>query len=308
MKVSVRVPATSANIGCGFDSFGLALPIYNIVTIEETVLPGSGIEINVINKETQERINNVPTDKNNIVYQAIEFLYNFIGQVPSELKITIETSIPIARGIGSSASLVVGGLIAANKLLSNPADESVLISIATEIEGHPDNVVPAITGGFTISCTEDDGRVVTKKLPWPNDWCITICIPNYELSTEISRSVLPEAIPIKDAIYNLRRSALMVDAIYTHDEELMKVALKDKIHQPYRTKLVPGLEDIMNNLKFVNGVMGSVLSGAGPSILVISKKEALEEIKSIVLKTWSDIDVGAKVLTLPLEVKGAKVI
>ena len=308
MKASVRVPATSANIGCGFDSFGLALPIYNVITIEETVLPGSGIEINVINKENQEKITNVPTDKNNIIYQSIEFLYNFIGQVPSELKITIETSIPIARGLGSSASLVVGGLLAANKLLSNPADESVLISIATEIEGHPDNVVPAITGGFTISCTEDDGRVFTKKLPWPEDWCITACIPNYELSTEIARSVLPESIPMKDAIYNLRRSALMVDAIYSRDEELMKVALKDRIHQPYRTKLVPGLEDISKNLRFINGVMGSVLSGAGPSILVISKKEALEEIKSTVLKTWADIDVGAKVLTLPLENEGAKVL
>lgn len=308
MKASVRVPATSANIGCGFDSFGLALPIYNTITIEETVLPGSGIEINVINKENQEKIINVPTDKNNIIYQSIEFLYNFIGQVPSELKITIETSIPIARGLGSSASLVVGGLLAANELLSKPADENVLISIATEIEGHPDNVVPAIIGGFTASCTEEDGRVIARKLPWPADWCITACIPNYELSTEIARSVLPEAIPMKDAIFNLRRTALMVDAIYSCDEELMKVALKDRIHQPYRTKLVPGLEEISNNLKFINGVMGSVLSGAGPSILVISKKEALEEIKSTVLKTWADIDVGAKVLTLPLETEGAKVL
>ncbi len=308
MKVSVRVPATSANIGCGFDSFGLALPIYNTITIEEMVLPGSGIEINVINKENQEKIINVPTDKNNIIYQSIEFLYNFIGQVPSELKITIETSIPIARGLGSSASLVVGGLLAANELLSNPADESVLISIATEIEGHPDNVVPALIGGFTASCTEEDGRVIARKLPWPNDWCITACIPDYELSTEIARSVLPESVPIKDAIFNLRRTALMVDAIYTHDEKLMQTVLKDRIHQPYRTKLVPGLEEITNNLKFINGVMGSVLSGAGPSILVISKKEVLEEVKSTVLKTWQDIDVGAKVLTLPLETEGAKVL
>ena len=125
MKVSVKTPATIANLGPGFDSFGLALPLYNIVTVEETVLPGSGVEINVINEKnnTESNLADVPTDKTNIVYKAIELLYNFIGQVPNELKITIKTQIPISRGLGSSASVIVGGLIAANELLGRPADE-----------------------------------------------------------------------------------------------------------------------------------------------------------------------------------------
>ena len=152
MKVSVKVPATSANIGPGFDCLGLALPIYNTITIEETVLPGTGIEINMM-AEGDESIDemifdDIPRDENNIVYKAVEMLYNSIGQEPSELKINIQSQIPITRGLGSSAAVIVGGLIAANKLLGSPADETALLSIATEVEGHPDNVAPAILGGF----------------------------------------------------------------------------------------------------------------------------------------------------------------
>ena len=153
MKVSVKVPATIANLGPGFDSFGLALPLYNIVSVEETVLPGSGIQINIINEKNNDEsdLADVPTDKTNIVYKAIELFYNFIGQVPNELKITIKTQIPVSRGLGSSASVIVGGLIAANELLGRPADEKVLMSIATEIEGHPDNITPAFKGGITVA-------------------------------------------------------------------------------------------------------------------------------------------------------------
>ena len=136
MKVTVRVPATSANLGPGFDSFGLALPIYNEITIEETVMPGTGIEISVFSDNQEEiDIMSIPTDKENLVYKAVELLYNSIGQTPSELKITIKSNIPITRGLGSSSSVIVGGLIAANELLGRPADEAALLSIAAEIEG-----------------------------------------------------------------------------------------------------------------------------------------------------------------------------
>lgn len=308
MKVSVKVPATVANLGCGFDCFGLALPVYNTVTIQETVLPGSGVEINIITEKNQEGSRNIPTDKNNIVYKAIELLYGYMGHSPTELKIDITTQIPIARGLGSSASVVVGGLMAANELLGSPADKAVISSIATEIEGHPDNVVPAIYGGVTLSSWEEDGSVVYRQLPWHNDWKITVCIPDYELATDISRSVLPKEVSIKDAVYNLRRSAMFVNALYTKDEELMKLALKDKLHQPYRTKLVPGLNSIMENLKHTKDVLGCVLSGAGPSIMIVSKKESLDEIQETVIKTWDEINVQAEIYTLPLEVSGAQII
>lgn len=308
MKVSVQTPATIANLGCGFDCFGLALPIYNVVTIEETIMPGSGIEINIIDTESGLSSENIPRDKNNIVYKAIELLYNYIGQTPAELKINIKTSIPVARGLGSSASVIVGGLIAANELLGHPADKDVLLSIATEIEGHPDNVTPALFGGVTISSLEDTGSVTYKKLPWPKDWKVTIGIPDFELATDISRSVLPEMVSMKDAIFNLRRASEFVHAVHTQDEELMKIAMTDKLHQPYRMKLVPGLSSIMENLKHTDGVLGCVLAGAGPSIAIVSNGKNTDEIKEIVQTTWNNINVNSKIYTYSIENDGAKII
>jgi len=304
MKVSVKVPATIANLGCGFDCLGLAIPIYNIITLEETVLPGSGVEITIIS-ENDEEIVNIPTDKNNICYKAIELLYGYIGQVPSEMKITIKAAIPVARGLGSSSSVIVGGLIAANELLGNPADESVLLSIATELEGHPDNITPAIVGGLTLSSLEEDGSVIYRKLEWPNDWKITVCIPDYELATDISRSVLPNEVCMKDAVFNLTRSAMFIEAVHACDTSLMKLALKDRLHQPYRTKLVPGMNSVMENLKHTEGIIGTVLCGAGPSIAVFSNSSALDNIREIVTNTWNEINVSTKIQTLPLEETGA---
>lgn len=309
MKVSVKTPATIANMGPGFDSFGLALPLYNVISVEETVLPGTGIEINIINEKNNEDVLvDIPTDKNNIVYKAIELLYNFIGQNPNELKITIKTQIPISRGLGSSASVIVGGLIAANELLGRPADEKVLLSIATEIEGHPDNITPAFVGGMTMASWEEDGSVVYRKLPWNDEWKLMVCIPDYELNTEISRSVLPKEVPMVDAIYNLKRSAMFVEALYTKDEELLKLALKDKLHQPYRQKLVPGMSEIMNNLKHTNGVIGTVLCGAGPSILIIYNGIGVSEIKEIVANSWNYFNVKTNFLNLPIEKEGAVIL
>ena len=311
MKISVKVPATTANLGPGFDCIGMALPLYNIITIEETVLPGTGVEINSItetNGNIEALTEHVPLDENSIIYKAVELLYNSIGQSPAELKITVQTEIPIARGLGSSASVIVGGLLAANELLGKPADEVALLSIATEVEGHPDNVTPAIVGGLTLSSQEEDGRVIYTKLNWPDEWAITVCIPDYELSTEISRSVLPKEVPMVDAVFNAKRLAMFVQAVNTGDADLMRLALQDKLHQPYRMKLVPGLDKISENLKHEEDVLGCVLSGAGPSIIIISLKNDLDKIKSIVKDTWEDMNVKADIRTLHVEEQGAVII
>lgn len=311
MKVSVKVPATSANLGPGFDCMGLAIPLYNTVTIEETVLPGTGIEINVLAADSSENellMEHIPMDENSIVYKAVELLYNSIGQTPSELKITIQSEIPIARGLGSSASVIVGGLIAANELLGRPADETALLSIATEVEGHPDNVTPAIVGGLVITSQEDDGSIVYRKLDWPEEWHLTVCVPDYELATDISRSVLPKEVSMIDAVFNAKRMGMFVHAVHTKDVELMKLALKDRLHQPYRTKLVPGLEKIIANLKHEENIIGTVLSGAGPSILIVSNGNGLDKIKSIVRETWADLNVKAQIFDTIIEKQGATII
>ena len=280
MKVSVKVPATTANIGPGFDCLGMALPLYNTITIEETVLPGTGVEINVISESSA------------------------IG----ELKINIHSSIPVARGLGSSASVVVGALIAANELLGHPADEVALLSIASELEGHPDNITPAIIGGLVLASQEDDGTVIYRKLEWPSEWAITVCIPDFELSTDIARSVLPKEVPMKDAIFNAQRLGMFVQAVHTKDTELMKLALKDKLHQPYRMKLMPGLDKIMDNLRFIDSVLGCVISGAGSSILVISEKNDLDKIKNVVKETWADQNIKCEIRTMNVEQNGAQIV
>lgn len=311
MKVSVKVPATTANIGPGFDCLGMALPIYNTITIEETVLPGTGVEINVLadnDSIDQLSLDHVPSDENSIVYKAVELLYNSIGQSPSELKINIHSNIPVARGLGSSSSVIVGALIAANELLGRPADEVALLSIACEIEGHPDNITPAIVGGLVISSQEEDGSVIYRKLEWPDEWAVTVCVPDFELSTDIARSVLPKEVPMKDAIFNAKRLAMFVQAVHTKDSELMKLALQDRLHQPYRMKLVPGLDKIIDNLRHFDNVLGCVLSGAGSSILVISERNDLDKIRTIVRDTWADQNIKCDIKTLSVENNGAQII
>ncbi len=308
MKVSYKVPATTANLGPGFDCLGMALPIYNVITIEETVMPSTGIEVNVIKDDENEQLlqlDSVPEDKDNIVYKAVEMLYNLVGQDASELKINIKANIPIARGLGSSASVIVGGLLAANELLGFPADEAALLSIATEAEGHPDNVVPAILGGLVMSSMEEDGSVIYRKLEWPTDWHITVCIPDFELTTNISRSVLPECVPLKDASFNSRRLAMLVHAIDTKDVKLMKAALEDKLHQPYREKLIPGFNEIKEVLKHNEDVLGTVISGAGPSVIIISKRNNMEKIKETVKDIWDNLNIHSEIKTIDIELEGA---
>lgn len=311
MKVSVKVPATTANIGPGFDTLGMALPLYNTVTIEETVLPGTGVQINVIADGIsidEFALEHIPLDENSIVYKAVELLYNSIGQSPSELKITIKSGIPVARGLGSSASVIVGALIAANELLGRPADDLALLSIACELEGHPDNITPAFVGGLVISTQEDDGSVVYRKLNWPQDWAITVCIPDFELSTDIARSVLPKEVPLKDAVFNAQRLAMFIEAVHTKDSELLKLALKDKLHQPYRMKLIQGLDEIMDAFKHNDDVFGCVISGAGSSILVISNKNNIENIQNTVKEIWNSLNIKCDIKTLNVEQDGAQIV
>ena len=183
-----------------------------------------------------------------------------------------------------------------------------MLSIATEVEGHPDNVTPAIVGGLVLSSLEEDCTVVYRKLNWPEEWVITLCIPEYELATDISRSVLPAEVPMCDAIFNTKRLAMLIEAVNKKDSELMKYALQDRLHQPYRSKLVPALEKITDSLRHEDNVLGCVLSGAGPSILVISHKNNLDKIHSIIKDCWTDLNIKAELRVLTVENNGAQVI
>ena len=231
-----------------------------------------------------------------------------MGQSVSDVKITIKTNIPVARGLGSSASVIVGGLLAANKLLGNPADDNVLLSIASEVEGHPDNVAPAMFGGFCLSSIEADGSVTVSKIEWPENWKLTVLIPDYELDTRIARSVLPETISINDASFNIRKCAMLINALYRQDSEMMKKCLKDKLHQPYRKNLIKGFDELCNLLENKDDILGCVISGAGPSILVISQNDGFEKVENEVKQIFDDLNVNCDIRTFNIENNGSVVL
>jgi homoserine kinase len=288
----------------------MALALYNKITIEELVYPDKGLVINMMQgeSENEDSLLTIPTDKTNIVYKAIELLYSYVGQTPPDLRITIQTDIPIAKGLGSSASVIVGGILAANKLLGNPADEAALLSIANEIEGHPDNTTPAMVGGFCISSLENDGSIIYKKIEWPDEWKIAVCIPDYELATQISRSVLPEAVSMEDAVYNLKKTAMFIDSVRTKDSEWMKNALSDRLHQPYRTRLIPGFEELKEDLEQVPEVLGTVISGAGPSVIVLYEDGNFDEINKRIHAIWENLGLKVSVKKLHIDTNGAVIL
>lgn len=303
MEIKVKSPASSANLGPCFDCAGIALPLYNIVKTKKT---NDGKIVVIIDEKGDVR--RFEVDEKNIIFQSFKKFHEKINTQMIGYEVNVETEIPIARGLGSSASVIAGALIGANELNGKPLSEHDLINIAASIEGHPDNTTPALTGGFVVASIEDDGTVLYEKIKWCDDWKISVCIPDYKLLTELARSVLPKEINFKDAVYNIQKSAQLVTAITNGNEDIMRSALKDRIHQPYREKLIPGMVDIIEKLREEQNVLGCVLSGAGPTLAVITKGDNIDNVKQIVHKIWYDLDIKYQIMTFDPTNQGATVI
>ena len=255
-----RIPASSANLGPGFDCFGIAWQCYNEIEFipREEGLLISGCEEKYCNED-------------NLAYKAYHAAMTWAGQRESGLEIRFgRTDIPVSRGMGSSATLIVGGVVAANVIHGLELSGSELLAIATSVEGHPDNIAPALFGGFTVSAM-DGIAAVTTHFPISEKLFFTLLIPDFELSTELARSVLPEAVSRQDAIFNISRSALLIKALERGDRQLMRIALEDKLHQPYRTKLIQGFETAEAAAKKLDA-MGICISGAGSTLLCIADR------------------------------------
>ncbi len=303
MEIKVKSPASSANLGPCFDCAGIALPLYNIVKTKKT---NDGKIVVIIDEKGDVR--RFEVDEKNIIFQSFKKFHEKTNTQMTGYEVNVETEIPIARGLGSSASVIAGALIGANELNGKPLSEHDLINIAASIEGHPDNTTPALTGGFVVASIEDDGTVLYEKIKWCNDWKISVCIPDYKLLTELARSVLPKEINFKDAVYNIQKSAQLITAITNGNENIMRSALKDRIHQPYREKLIPGMVDIIEKLRGEQNVLGCVLSGAGPTLAVITKGDNIDNVKQIVHKIWYDLDIKYQIMTFDPTNQGATVI
>ncbi len=260
MNVRLRIPATTANLGPGFDALGLALNIYNYLEMER--IP-TGLEIAVRGEGTNE----LPLDKGNLVYKAATKVFKRVGQTPG-LRIKQENNIPLSRGLGSSAAAIIGGLVAANHLVGQPFTPDQLLDMATEMEGHPDNVAPALFGGLVAACMQGSAvKYIAIKPTKPLN--MVVAIPAFHLSTKKARNVLPAKVSFRDATHNVGRAALLVSAFCTGDYSHLRWACHDKLHQPYRASLVPGLISVIEAVT-TSGGLGAALSGAGPSVIAFT--------------------------------------
>lgn len=285
-SVTVRIPASTANIGPGYDVFGMALSLYNKITVELA-------DKNNILLLGLKADDSLPLDENNLVFSSIKRFYEHLGKSCPKFNVNVECNIPLASGMGSSSTAILGGIAAVNKLEGDPLSIDDLATLAWKIEGHPDNTTPALLGGFVMSAITDDNKLVYKKLEWPEEWKIIISHPDFKLSTQKARAILPEKVPLKDAIFNVSCSSFFVAAVCTRDAEALKRALDDKLHQPYRSSLVPGLAEIMKQLKSLD-ILGTVLSGAGPSICIITKSDNRDEIVKNVTAIWQKENIGCE--------------
>ena len=303
-RAIVRVPGTSANCGPGFDCLGLATTIYNYLDL---TLLRSG---KVIVESTGEGSGNIPRGRRNLAWQAVRRLLLEVDRA-NEFKgavIRMENNVPISRGLGSSSTAIVAGLVAANEIVGAPLNRHELLRLATELEGHPDNVAPALFGGFTVSVM-NAGEVQTFSFLPRIKLRLIVAVPNFELSTRLARKVLPRNVAMKDAIFNISRASMLIAALEAGREDLLPLAFDDALHQPYRKKLVPGMSAVFEAAKSA-GALGAAISGAGSCLIAFtSARSHLEEkIAAAMVEAFKAHNVKSKALILDVDRRGAQIL
>ena len=291
-RVTIRVPATTANLGPGFDAFGCALSLYTNVTFEETE---AGLEITGCPEEF--------TGPDNLAYVSYCAALATMSEELRGVKIHIEADIPVCRGLGSSAALLVAGAMGANVLRGNKLSTQGLLNITNAMEGHPDNLAPAFFGGLTASMV-DNGLPVCVNFPLHPDWEFLALVPDFDLPTTLARQALPTEYDRSDAVYNIAHGALVLKALELGDEKLLRNAMQDRIHQPYRKKMIADYDKIESLIRTTGAAF--CLSGAGPTLLCITRNPGLEE--KLAKKLDSITTANWQMIPLHVEFQGAHVI
>ena len=266
--IHIRIPATSANMGPGFDSIGVAVELYNHIWVEEQP---SGVTIEVKRKQAIP----APLDETNLIYQTMKYFYDQKGLTIPGVKIIQEDFIPMVRGLGSSAACIVGGLFAANALAGNIADRDELAQMAAYLEGHPDNSNPAIYGSMVVGA-QDENHMNHVRLELPDDLIFATMVPDYPVATHDARRVLPDNYTRGNMVFNASRAALLVASMMSGKYENFDMAMEDCVHQPYRAQLIPGMNEIFAHAK-ESGAVASYLSGAGSTLMAMVTKDKAEE-------------------------------
>lgn len=295
--IKVRVPASTANLGPGFDTLSLALDWHNEFTFKITK---DGLKIN------QENSSKLPLDTSNIVYKAFCEVYKKAKKNPPGLELNINNQIPLAAGLGSSATAIVSGLLAGNCFLGNLLSKEEILILATKLEGHPDNCASAIYGGLTISVTSDE-NVYVNKFPWPQELLVIVVMPAFDLPTRISRELLPATISYSDATFNVSRTAFLLSCLLNKDWKSLNIGFQDKLHQPFRKDLVPGMESVLNEA-LLSGAFGGTLSGAGPTLVAfVNNKIKAEKIGRSMTEKWKEFKIESTFKVLNVAYDGANV-
>ncbi|MEG0370914.1 MAG: homoserine kinase [Clostridium sp.] len=269
--VRVKVPATTANMGPGFDALGMALEIYNYIEVIPTEY---GVETLVENEVLEVSI------EENLIFQALKKTYEKIGQDPKGFRIHVyKCDVPMSRGLGSSATCIVGGILAANHILGNPLSIQQMLEIANEMEGHPDNVAPALLGGMVTS-VQENGRVYYSKINVPSEIMCSVMIPNFKVSTSDARGVLPTSYSREDCVYNISRVALFVTALNNNQITDLRHIVKDKIHEPYRGRLIPDIDKVFKASENAGGLC-EFISGSGSTLLAFVHRDNTNYIKEV---------------------------
>lgn len=296
--VRVRVPASTANLGPGFDALGMALGLYNEIEVEIT---GIGLSLEV-EGDGAERLQALGTQ--NLVARAVAGTLEKLGRQADGLRVRMLNHIPLSRGLGSSAAAVMGGVAAAVALAEASLDPEVMLDFALPLEGHPDNITPALLGGLTVASVVS-GRVRCVKLPVPEGLSVVAVIPEFHLSTAKARRALPPTVPRADAIFNVGRVALLLAALQTGRLELLREAARDRLHQPYRAPLVPGMDEVLAEGESA-GALACFLSGAGPTLLALVTGDGAEIGERMVACWMARANVTARALPLPVDREGLR--
>ncbi len=294
MSIVVRVPATSANLGPGFDVLGLALGLYNEIVYDE-----AGRVTVTIEGEGAGRLD---TGADNVVARAVRMAYEAAGRRFPGAAIRCINRIPPARGLGSSAAAWVGGLVAANAMLGSPLERDTLLTLACRAEGHPDNVAAALLGGLTVSCVAGE-TVVALSLPVPANLLWVVLVPETESSTSEARAVLPDTVKRADAVFNLQRMGLLLAALASGRVDVLGAAMEDRLHQPQRQTLFPWM-DAVRQAALEAGALGCVLSGAGPSLLAAVRGVG-QPVAGAMERALASAGVAGRAHSLPVDTVGA---
>jgi homoserine kinase len=296
MKIIVRVPATAANLGPGFDCLGLALQWWNTIVVEDSTRP--------LDVQLRGESEGLAADASNLTIGAMRAVFRQARLVFPHLRVTMWNRIPLGRGLGSSAAAIVGGVVAANTLAQNKFTREHLLALATELEGHPDNVAPALLGGLVIVVT-DGKKIVTAQVRPPRRWRAVLFVPEQALSTKFARKILPRRIPRADAIFNIGRAALLVHAFASGTGESLDLATRDRLHQPYRARLVPGMNELLDAARDA-GAHGAALSGAGPSLIAFAEQDA-DRVAHAFMRRAQQLKIRGTAHVVKLSAQGAQV-